>query len=454
MKEVGYSHLNLDNLFSVRDEVGKSGNKSSGNRKTGTKNCKKDKENCVSAQKSSIVSSFDKCDFNNIDVLTLSITGRSPFADISNRRTFPISVNIEGKRTSNLMNEGNIVSTNSDVSVIVDHFNETLRTPQLTQPQAAKKMRKISSSRKEPGSTKSIVESNGCETNHHHKLASVSCCLNFENSSTDKDIESSTISELQADEGELFWDDEYDFPCNEEIMDDDTEILGPPTECCNKCHAILWKEERANKNVKHGVPKFSLCCGQGQIKLPCTPPTPPYLLKLYSDPKNKIDKILKSIGKSLYQFKQLPQPPPSYLQTGLNNLVVDETSYNLDEMEAEFQKLFPHCNEEQLQVYNDVLQSVTHSSGGVFFVYGSGRCGKTFVWKTLIYKLRSLGLIVLPVASSGIVVTLMPGGRTAHSRFKIPIVLDDCSSCSIRHDSDIAELIKRTSLIIWDEAPM
>ncbi|XP_074361416.1 uncharacterized protein LOC141701678 [Apium graveolens] len=83
-----------------------------------------------------------------------------------------------------------------------------------------------------------------------------------------------------------------------------------------------------------------------------------------------------------------------------------------------------------------------------------GGCGKTFVWKMIIYKLRSLGLIILPVASSGIAATLMLGGRTAHSRFKIPIVLDDCSSCAINHDSDIAELIKHTSLIIWDEAPM
>lgn len=48
----------------------------------------------------------------------------------------------------------------------------------------------------------------------------------------------------------------------------------------------------------------------------------------------------------------------------------------------------------------------------------------------------------------------MEGGRTAHSRFKIPIVLDDHSMCSISQQSDIAELIKHTSLIIWDEAPM
>ena len=134
--------------------------------------------------------------------------------------------------------------------------------------------------------------------------------------------------------------------------------------------------------------------------------------------------------------------------------MVEETSYNLEEMKQNFEQLFVHCNAEQIEVYNNVLQSVQSKAGGVYFVYGSGGCGKNFVWKMLIYKLWSLGLIVLPVASSGIAVTLMPGGRTTHSRFRIPVVLDDCSSCGIRHDSDIAELIKHTDLIIWDEAPM
>ncbi|KAL8119746.1 hypothetical protein AgCh_017012 [Apium graveolens] len=57
-------------------------------------------------------------------------------------------------------------------------------------------------------------------------------------------------------------------------------------------------------------------------------------------------------------------------------------------------------------------------------------------------------------ASSGIAATLIPGVRTAHSRFKIPIVLDEHSMCSISRTSDISELIKRTNLIIWDKAPI
>lgn len=97
----------------------------------------------------------------------------------------------------------------------------------------------------------------------------------------------------------------------------------------------------------------------------------------------------------------------------------------MSEMKEECKKLLANCNKEQLHVYTKVLESVQSCNGGLYFVYGSGGCGKIYLWRTLIYKLISQGDIVLHVASSGIAVTLLPGGRTAHSRFKIPIVLDE-----------------------------
>ncbi|XP_074327851.1 uncharacterized protein LOC141665769 [Apium graveolens] len=168
----------------------------------------------------------------------------------------------------------------------------------------------------------------------------------------------------------------------------------------------------------------------------------------------EIDKLLRSIDKCLKKYDQLPQPPATYLNNGTNNLILEETSYNIVEMEKEYSKLLQVCTEQQMSVYDAVMGAVHGGSGGLFFVYGSGGCGKTFLWRTLISRLRSEGKIVLPVASSGIAATLMPGGRTAHSRFKIPIMLDEFSTCNIAHDSDIAQLIKQTDLIIWDEAPM
>ncbi|XP_019152454.1 PREDICTED: uncharacterized protein LOC109149248 [Ipomoea nil] len=49
---------------------------------------------------------------------------------------------------------------------------------------------------------------------------------------------------------------------------------------------------------------------------------------------------------------------------------------------------------------------------------------------------------------------LLPGGRTTHFRFAIPLSLNEDSTCNISQGSDLAELIIKSKLIIWDEAPM
>ncbi|KAL6516327.1 hypothetical protein OROGR_019632 [Orobanche gracilis] len=48
------------------------------------------------------------------------------------------------------------------------------------------------------------------------------------------------------------------------------------------------------------------------------------------------------------------------------------------------------------------MSSINDNKWGVFFIYGYGDTGKTFVWRTLSSSLRSQGGIVLNVASSGI----------------------------------------------------
>ena len=68
--------------------------------------------------------------------------------------------------------------------------------------------------------------------------------------------------------------------------------------------------------------------------------------------------------------------------------------------------------------------------------------------------IRSKGKIALAVASSRIAALLLPGGRTAHSRFHIPINVNDDSTCDIKQRTQAAELLSKTSIILWDEAPM
>ncbi|GJY36406.1 ATP-dependent DNA helicase PIF1-like protein [Tanacetum coccineum] len=79
-------------------------------------------------------------------------------------------------------------------------------------------------------------------------------------------------------------------------------------------------------------------------------------------------------------------------------------------------RLYP----EQHVIYDHVIQSVQSQSGKFYFVYGPGGTGKTFLYKTIISRLRSEGKIVLAVASSGIASLLLPGGRTAHSSTNDP----------------------------------
>ncbi|KAI5406498.1 hypothetical protein KIW84_053005, partial [Lathyrus oleraceus] len=87
-----------------------------------------------------------------------------------------------------------------------------------------------------------------------------------------------------------------------------------------------------------------------------------------------------------------------------------------------------------------------------YFLCGYGGTRKTFMWNTLSAALRCKGDIVLNMASSGIAILLLPGGRTAHSKFKISIPCLESSICNIEKKSDLSNLLKVTKLIIWDEA--
>ncbi|CAN1836766.1 ATP-dependent DNA helicase PIF1 [Linum perenne] len=98
--------------------------------------------------------------------------------------------------------------------------------------------------------------------------------------------------------------------------------------------------------------------------------------------------------------------------------------------------------------------SVDNSIGGVFFLYGHGGTGKTYLYNTIVSEIRSRGLIALVVASSGIAATLLPDASTAHSRFKIPIEVHHTSTCMVKKGTQLAEVIKAATLIVWDEAPM
>eukprot|EP00267_Zea_mays_P043383 XP_020395464.1 ATP-dependent DNA helicase PIF1 [Zea mays] len=111
-------------------------------------------------------------------------------------------------------------------------------------------------------------------------------------------------------------------------------------------------------------------------------------------------------------------------------------------------------NKEQRSAYDKILSVVDTNNGGVFFVDGPGGTGKTYLYKALLAALRSQDKIAVATATSGVAASILPGGRTAHSRFKIPLTIDDGAVCSFTKQSGTAKLLQKASLIIWDEASM
>jgi ATP-dependent DNA helicase PIF1 len=201
----------------------------------------------------------------------------------------------------------------------------------------------------------------------------------------------------------------------------------------------------------------------------------------------EIEKYLQANRRTLRKFTSIPHPDGYVLEQLGNRLIYDERNYDVESLKQEHAQLFATLTgyffmtlpfdmthlytlflmtysqlsqnsicrvDEQRGHYNKIISAVNKQDGGVFFLHGFGGTGKTFIWRTLASALRSKQDIVFTVATSGIAAKLLPGGRTAHSKFKIPIPTLDNSSCKIPYDSDLGQLLRQTKLIIWDEAPM
>lgn len=72
----------------------------------------------------------------------------------------------------------------------------------------------------------------------------------------------------------------------------------------------------------------------------------------------------------------------------------------------------------------------------------------------MLVTVRSKGFVALAIVSSGVAASILSGGRTTHSHFKIPIDIYENIGCNISKQSSLARLIRNAKLIVWDEASM
>jgi ABC-type lipoprotein export system ATPase subunit len=88
-------------------------------------------------------------------------------------------------------------------------------------------------------------------------------------------------------------------------------------------------------------------------------------------------------------------------------------------------------NKEQLKIYDEIYQKVIKtkdpnhiSLGSCFYIDGPAGSGKSYLLNGIIKNLKIEGYKVLSHATTGIAADLLKDGRTAHSRFKIPLFVD------------------------------
>ncbi|KAF7814060.1 uncharacterized protein G2W53_028029 [Senna tora] len=164
-----------------------------------------------------------------------------------------------------------------------------------------------------------------------------------------------------------------------------------------------------------------------------------------------LDTLLSQHGKHIanYDLPTLIDDPEG--NNDVPKCIEDELSIPVSDTDMQ---LIDLLNDDQKNAFKSIIDAIEHGRNATFFVDGPGGTGKTFLYRALLSSVRKKGMIALATASSGIAATILPGGRTAHSRFKIPLSVDASTTCSISKNSDLAELIRRSTIIIWDEAPM
>ncbi|GBM09184.1 hypothetical protein AVEN_169133-1 [Araneus ventricosus] len=132
-------------------------------------------------------------------------------------------------------------------------------------------------------------------------------------------------------------------------------------------------------------------------------------------------------------------------------------SYDAVEEQSKANANIEKLNSEQRYAVYKVLHAIYEYQTDMpkcFFLDGPAGTGKTFVYSTLLHAFRGKGDQAIAVASTGITTTLLSGGRTAHSIFKIPLTLNATSTCNLKPNTSEAKILLDAKVIVWDEAPM
>jgi hypothetical protein len=109
-------------------------------------------------------------------------------------------------------------------------------------------------------------------------------------------------------------------------------------------------------------------------------------------------------------------------------------------------------NTAQQTAHDSIISDASECRGTTFALMAPAGSGKTYLIAAILNTARQTGLRVVTCASSALAASLLGHSRTAHSLFKIPIVIDEDSQC--KPTATYKNWLRGISMFIWDEISM
>lgn len=168
-----------------------------------------------------------------------------------------------------------------------------------------------------------------------------------------------------------------------------------------------------------------------------------------------IEELLQREGASLHDVVYDGIDYPDISAAEHMDIINREFSkYNPEEESQKFRNKWRIANPEQKDAVNTIMNSLQETDNKLFFLDGPAGTGKSFTQSMLLHKIRADRKVPIVCATSGIAATILEGGRTIHSTFKMPLNIHAESCSAMNCHSDDANLIAASCIIIIDESVM
>ena len=179
--------------------------------------------------------------------------------------------------------------------------------------------------------------------------------------------------------------------------------------------------------------------------------------------------VLLELKRQLYAndktLKDLHLPEPTeedeaavaHITGGVSAIVRDELDFNVAEAASRADQAKSRFTDEQAAIFDTLMTAVKSRQQKLVFIQAAGGCGKTMLINAVLDAVRSLepgGCVALATATTGKAAMHLSKGRTFHSRFKAPLILDEDCRLRIPLGTELAKLVEIARFIVIDEATM